>query len=196
SVDPGSSYTYTWLVPERAGPGPADGSSVLWMYHGHVDEVVDTNTGLIGPIIVTAKGQARPDGSPADVDREIITELNIYDENLSAYLDQNVNGHLKAKAAPGAAPELAGHARQLDHLAAEIDAAAADGQWSTARLRADDFDNRWDDVEDGFRAASRDNYRAIETEIDRIKDLARDGTDKVGVHREIGTLRGILAPYA
>jgi hypothetical protein len=53
-VAPGHRYTYVWKVPAWAGPGPMDGSSVLWMYHSHVDEVRDTNTGLIGPIIVVA----------------------------------------------------------------------------------------------------------------------------------------------
>ena len=37
-VPPGGSYTYRWRVPERAGPAPGDGSSVLWMYHGHFVE--------------------------------------------------------------------------------------------------------------------------------------------------------------
>ncbi|MGE5776748.1 MAG: multicopper oxidase domain-containing protein, partial [Chloroflexota bacterium] len=35
SVPPGGTVTYTWGVPERAGPGPMDPSSVIWMYHGH-----------------------------------------------------------------------------------------------------------------------------------------------------------------
>src|SRR4051812_20548616 len=43
SVAPGGSFTYVWSVPTRPGPGPMDGSSALWMYHSHVDEVADTN---------------------------------------------------------------------------------------------------------------------------------------------------------
>jgi FtsP/CotA-like multicopper oxidase with cupredoxin domain len=89
-VPPGGTHTYTWRVPERAGPGPMDGSSVLWMYHSHVDEPADTNAGLIGPIIVTAKGMARPDGSPRDVDRELVTMFTVFDENSSLYLDANI----------------------------------------------------------------------------------------------------------
>lgn len=46
-------------VPKSAGPGPTDGSSVAWPYHSHVNEPRDTNTGLLGMIIVTAKGKAR-----------------------------------------------------------------------------------------------------------------------------------------
>src|SRR3954452_22300873 len=38
AVAPGAPYPYTWKVPERAGPGRMDGSSVMWMYHSHTDE--------------------------------------------------------------------------------------------------------------------------------------------------------------
>jgi hypothetical protein len=48
--------TYVWPVPVRAGPAAMDGSSILWMYHSHTDEVKDTNTGLIGPIVITKRG--------------------------------------------------------------------------------------------------------------------------------------------
>jgi FtsP/CotA-like multicopper oxidase with cupredoxin domain len=90
SVAPGATYTYTWDVPERAGPGPMDGSSTIWMYHAHVDEPGDTNAGLIGPIVVTEQGMAKPDGSPIDVDREVFTLFTVFDENTSPYLDSNI----------------------------------------------------------------------------------------------------------
>jgi hephaestin len=91
AVAPGQVFSYTWRVPERAGPGPMDGSSVLWMYHSHVDEVADTNAGLIGPIVVTARGHAREeDARPDDVDRELFTLFTIFDENESFYLADNV----------------------------------------------------------------------------------------------------------
>lgn len=90
AVPPGGKVTYTWEVPERAGPGPMDPSSVLWMYHGHVDEPADTNAGLIGPMIITKRGMARPDGSPKDVDREFVTLYTVFDENASLYIDDNI----------------------------------------------------------------------------------------------------------
>ena len=89
-VPPGETHTYTWEVPERAGPGPADGSSVVWLYHSHVNEQRDVNSGLIGPIIVTARGMARPDGSPKDIDREFVCLFMLFDENVSWYLDHNI----------------------------------------------------------------------------------------------------------
>jgi hypothetical protein len=45
-------------VPARAGPGPNDGSSKLWLYHSHVNPERDVATGLVGPIIITAANQA------------------------------------------------------------------------------------------------------------------------------------------
>lgn len=93
AVAPGDTYTYVWEVPERSGPGPHDPSSVLWIYHSHTNEVPDTYAGLMGPIVVTRKGMARPDGSPIDVDRELVTLFMVEDENSSHWLDYNIDHH-------------------------------------------------------------------------------------------------------
>src|SRR5262245_17857549 len=90
AVPPGGQVTYTWQVPERAGPGPMDGSSALWMYHSHTNEVADTNAGLVGPMVITRKGSAKADGSPIDVDREVFSFFSVINENESPYLDQNL----------------------------------------------------------------------------------------------------------
>jgi FtsP/CotA-like multicopper oxidase with cupredoxin domain len=90
AIPPGGTYTHIWEVPERSGPGPMDGSSVLWMYHSHVNPPADMMSGLVGPLIVTRKGSANPDGSPNDIDREFVTLWTIFDENVSHYLKQNV----------------------------------------------------------------------------------------------------------
>jgi len=90
AVPPGGNYTYIWQVPERAGPGPHDPSSIVWMYHSHADEVSDTYAGLVGPIIITRHGEANPDGTPKDVDQEFVTMFTIFDESRSPYLDYNV----------------------------------------------------------------------------------------------------------
>ena len=89
-VAPGASHTYHWKVPERAGPGPNDPSSIVWLYHSHVDEIADTNSGLVGPIVITAKGQAREDGTPKDVDREEFALFTVMNENASLFLKENV----------------------------------------------------------------------------------------------------------
>lgn len=89
-VRPGQSHVYRYVADEGAGPGPSDPSSITWMYHSHVDETRDTYTGLAGPIVVTRKGGARPDGTPRDVDRELFTLWEIVDENQSHYLEENL----------------------------------------------------------------------------------------------------------
>ena len=100
AVPRGGRHTYTWLVPDRAGPGPHDGSSVMWMYHSHTDEVGDTYAGLQGFMVVTARGKARPDGSPADVDREVFELFAVMNEGISPYLGENVDRYTKVPPAP------------------------------------------------------------------------------------------------
>ena len=79
-IPPGGRFTYEWIADETSGPGPADPSSLVWWYHSHVDEPAETNAGLLGPIVVTAKGRARDDATPVDVDREVVVAFMIFDE--------------------------------------------------------------------------------------------------------------------
>jgi FtsP/CotA-like multicopper oxidase with cupredoxin domain len=90
-VAPGKTHVYTWEVPERAGPGPGDPSSLVWLYHSHGNRSVES--GLIGAIVITARGMARPDGKPKDVDRELVSLYIIFDENTSWYIDHNIQAY-------------------------------------------------------------------------------------------------------
>ena len=90
-VPPGQTHTYIWTVPERAGPGANDGSSIVWLYHSHNWEPKDVNAGLVGPMVITRRGMARSDGSPKDVDREFATLFMLIDENQSPYLQHNID---------------------------------------------------------------------------------------------------------
>ena len=91
NVPPGKTHVYTWQIPERAGPGPGDPSSVMWLYHSHSTR--DVESGLVGMIIVTARGMAGPDGRPKGVDREFVSLFMIFDENTSWYLDHNIQAY-------------------------------------------------------------------------------------------------------
>lgn len=95
-VPSGQSHTYVWNVPERAGPGPADGSSVVWLYHSHNWEPKDVNAGLIGPMVITRRGMAIADGRPKDIDREFAVLFMLIDENQSHYLDNNIDSYTQA----------------------------------------------------------------------------------------------------
>ena len=90
AVMPGDTYTYTWGVPASAGPGPDDGSSVVWLYHSHVNSIADTNTGLVGAIVVTDPLLADADARPIDVDREAVSYFTVYDENSSHFIEDNM----------------------------------------------------------------------------------------------------------
>lgn len=105
-IVPGGAFTYIWTVPERSGPAAMDESSVLWMYHSHFVESTDINTGLIGPIIVTRRGSARPDGSPKDVDREFITDFSLFDETDSWFFEGNAGKQARALRSKAVNPVL------------------------------------------------------------------------------------------
>lgn len=89
-VAPGQSYTYTWEVPERAGPAYEDQSSIVWLYHSHVDETADTNAGLVGPIIISRKGELDARGKLRGIDREFVVLFSVFDENKSLLLEKNM----------------------------------------------------------------------------------------------------------
>jgi FtsP/CotA-like multicopper oxidase with cupredoxin domain len=69
------------------------------MYHSHTDETRDVNTGLLGVMIVTARAMARPDGSPKNVDREIIAVFDQVHEEDSWLVEQNLPADLMKRQA-------------------------------------------------------------------------------------------------
>jgi manganese oxidase len=96
SVAPGGRFTYHWVADAGSGPGPGELSSKVWWYHAHTDEARETNAGLLGPIVVTAKGKAKPDGSPKDVDREFVTLFMIFNQpnNANTGFFYSINGYI------------------------------------------------------------------------------------------------------
>ena len=91
AVRPGETRTYSWRIRDDEGPSSQDSSSVLYVYGSDVRERVDEDAGLIGPLIVTRRGQARADGSPSDVDREIVVLYSLQEESLSPLLATNLS---------------------------------------------------------------------------------------------------------
>jgi len=89
-VPQGGKHTYVWRVPERAGPGTHDGSSVMWMYHSHHHESMDFTTGLVGNMVITRKGMLSEYNLPKDVDKEVFYMFAIMDENGSHFIDESI----------------------------------------------------------------------------------------------------------
>ena len=53
-------------------------------------------SGLVGAVIVTRRGQTNSDGTPKDVDREIVALFTAFNENESWYTQENVAAHINA----------------------------------------------------------------------------------------------------
>lgn len=81
AVAPGARFTYVWELDEASAPLPEEPSSKAWLYHSHVTGESEINQGLVGFLIVTDPRRARPDGTPADVDREMASLFMIFDES-------------------------------------------------------------------------------------------------------------------
>ncbi|MDE0556091.1 MAG: multicopper oxidase domain-containing protein [Candidatus Poribacteria bacterium] len=83
AVQPGSMFTYHWEADSDAAPGPNDPSSIVWLYHSHVDAVTEVYDGLIGTIVVTKQGMERStdDPRPKDIDKAFTTLFFVFDEN-------------------------------------------------------------------------------------------------------------------
>lgn len=92
-VKPGKKFTYTWTADNSSAPGPNDPSSIVWLYHSHVDSVTEIYDGLIGSIVITKKGMARSksDPRPKDVEQAFTTMYMIFDENGRDIVGGNPN---------------------------------------------------------------------------------------------------------
>ncbi len=90
-IPTGATTTYRWRVPDTAGPGPNDPSSRLDLYGPNADHPgAAMYAGLLGGVIVTRSGDARADGSPKDVDKEVVVGFRELNEAKSALLQQNL----------------------------------------------------------------------------------------------------------
>ncbi|KAF6717197.1 Hephaestin-like protein 1 [Oryzias melastigma] len=103
-VGPGKNFIYTWQVLD--GPSPSDPPCIPYLYYSATDPPRDTNSGLVGPLLVCKKGTLGQTESSVfsaffglpvcfdpqkGVDKEFFLLLSVMDENLSWYLDDNIH---------------------------------------------------------------------------------------------------------
>lgn len=62
-VKPGETFTYKWRVPENGGPSESDPPCLTYLYYSATDAVKDTNSGLVGPLLVCRKNALNEDGT-------------------------------------------------------------------------------------------------------------------------------------
>lgn len=51
-VRPDTTYQYEWVVPKDGGPTEKDPDCITYMYYSAVDPIKDTNSGLVGPLLI------------------------------------------------------------------------------------------------------------------------------------------------
>ena len=91
SVPPGSTYTYTWTVPQTSGPAPDGPNCIGSLYHSAVDPPKDTNSGLVGPLVICKAGVLGPNNNRTDsVEKEFALLFHAFDENKSWYMEENI----------------------------------------------------------------------------------------------------------
>ncbi|XP_056329240.1 hephaestin-like protein 1a [Danio aesculapii] len=90
AVAPGESYTYTWVVKPEYAPTEKDASCLTWVYHSHGDAPKDIASGLIGALLTCKKGTLNSSNKRSDVDEDFIVMFSVVDENLSWYLEENI----------------------------------------------------------------------------------------------------------
>uniref|UniRef100_A0A8C2F3X6 ferroxidase n=1 Tax=Cyprinus carpio TaxID=7962 RepID=A0A8C2F3X6_CYPCA len=93
-VRPDTTYQYEWVVPKDGGPTEKDPDCITYMYYSAVDPIKDTNSGLVGPLLI-CKPKTLKSGKQKNVDKEFHLLATVFDENLSWYLDDNINRFAK-----------------------------------------------------------------------------------------------------
>ncbi|XP_077990958.1 hephaestin-like protein [Glandiceps talaboti] len=97
AISPGDVYVYVWYVPDERSPTESDYNCVTYMYYSHVNPTKDMFSGLFGPLLVCKQGSVDADNrdvrisSSADVNHEFFLMIMVVDENLSWYLQDNIN---------------------------------------------------------------------------------------------------------
>ncbi|XP_053407301.1 hephaestin-like isoform X2 [Mercenaria mercenaria] len=81
---------YHFTVPWTAAPTADDPNCLSYTYHSAVDMRKDTNTGLVGPLLVCKPGSLDDKGKQIHVNKEIFVLFQVVDENLSWYIDESI----------------------------------------------------------------------------------------------------------
>lgn len=120
-VRPDTTYKYDWVVPKGGGPTENDPDCINYLYYSAVDPIRDTNSGLVGPLLI-CKPKTLKSGKQVstkflltdrqlhnvpgwtfncsffrqkNVNKEFYLLATNFDENLSWYLDENINRYTK-----------------------------------------------------------------------------------------------------
>ncbi|KAG8542916.1 hypothetical protein GDO81_025826, partial [Engystomops pustulosus] len=90
AVPPGGHHTYNWIVKQEYAPTPEDPNCLTWIYHSHIDAPRDIASGLIGALLTCKQGTLDRSLQRVDVDKDFVMMFYVVDENISWYLEENI----------------------------------------------------------------------------------------------------------
>ncbi|XP_077165346.1 coagulation factor VIII [Paroedura picta] len=91
AVGPGQNYTYVWEILEADGPTDSDPLCLTYVYSSHVDSIRDTNSGLIGALLVCLPGTLAREGAQSRF-QQFVLLFSVFDEGKSWYSEFNTLG--------------------------------------------------------------------------------------------------------
>ncbi|XP_021262077.1 coagulation factor VIII isoform X1 [Numida meleagris] len=83
-VDPGKTHTYIWEIQQNQGPTDGDSQCLTHSYSSNVNSVKDTNSGLIGALLVCRPGTLVRDGMQ-NMQQDLVMLFAVFDEGKSWY---------------------------------------------------------------------------------------------------------------
>ncbi|XP_061454964.1 coagulation factor VIII isoform X2 [Rhineura floridana] len=93
AVEPGQTHTYVWEILQEQGPTGFDPQCLTYAYSSRVDTVKDTNSGLIGALLVCRPGSLMSEGTRSIV-QEFVLLFAVFDEGKSWYSESNTSGNV------------------------------------------------------------------------------------------------------
>nr|XP_056714952.1 coagulation factor VIII [Euleptes europaea] len=91
AIGPGQNYTYVWEIFEADGPTDSDPQCLTYAYYSRVNSVKDTNSGLIGALLVCQPGTLVREGALSRL-QQFVLLFSVFDEGKSWYSESNTLG--------------------------------------------------------------------------------------------------------
>ncbi|XP_068135334.1 ceruloplasmin-like [Hyperolius riggenbachi] len=87
-VAPNDTVTYLWGLPDSVSPiRGEDPNCIPWLYYSSTDVARDTNSGLVGPLLVC---KSLTENNQGGADHNYFMMPTVFDENLSWYMNESI----------------------------------------------------------------------------------------------------------
>lgn len=85
-VRPDTTYHYDWVVPKGGGPTEKDPDCITYLYYSAVDPIRDTNSGLVGPLLICKPKTLKSGKQVGETDAEWAMQNSFYLQNVEMRL--------------------------------------------------------------------------------------------------------------